>query len=214
MALDKNGNKIESLSSNAGQCLFTGILDQERAKSVASRILGEEFFSGWGIRTLANSNLAYNPIGYHTGTVWPHDNALISLGLRRYGKVKDVHRVMKALFEVAQHRSDLRLPELFCGFDRQENGFPVEYPVSCCPQAFATGSLPQLLSSCINFEPDACENILRINEPLIPEWLGMITIQNLKIRQSTISLKLHTIEGTTSCQLLKKEGDVRLIFET
>ncbi len=214
LALDRNGNQLQSLTSNAGQCLFTGILEDDKANLVANRILGAEFFSGWGIRTLANSNLAYNPIGYHTGTVWPHDNALIAQGLRNYRKFKDVHKIMRALFEVAQHRSDLRLPELFCGFDRQDNGSPINYPVSCCPQAFATGSLPFLLSTCISYEPDASNNVLRINEPLLPDWLGDVSIQNLKIGNSIISLNLRTTDGTTSCQLLSKKGDVRLIFET
>ena len=214
LALDRDGKQLQSLASNAGQCLFTGILDDDKANFVANRILGSEFFSGWGIRTLANSNLAYNPIGYHTGTIWPHDNALIARGLRYYRKFKDVHRIMRALFEVAQHRSDLRLPELFCGFDRQKNGSPIDYPVSCCPQAFAAGSLPLLLSTCISYEPDALNNVLRINEPLLPEWLGDVTIQNLRIGTSQINLNLRTTEGSTSCQLLSKKGDVRLIFET
>lgn len=212
LALDRENKQVQSLASNAGQCLFTGILDQDKAAAVANRIMNPEFFSGWGIRTLANSNLGFNPIGYHTGTIWPHDNALIAKGLRDVGKIEDVHRILLALFEVARHRSDLRLPELFCGFDRQ-NGTPIDYPVSCCPQAFAAGSLPLLLSTCINFEPDACNNVLRIKEPLLPEWLGTMKIDGLRIGKSVLSLNLRTTNGTTSCQLLKKVGDIRLIFE-
>ncbi len=134
------------MSSNAGQVLFTGIASPERAQQVAQAMLSPEMFSGWGICTLSSDSLRFNPMAYHNGSIWPHDNALIAAGFARYGLKTEAQRVFQALFELSQ-QSAYRLPELICGFKRRGGEAPVPYPVACSPQAWAAGAVYQLLNS-------------------------------------------------------------------
>lgn len=213
LALDAQRRKVEVLSSNPGHCLFTGILDDEKANAVADRLLGKELFTDWGIRTLSAATVAFNPMSYHNGSIWPHDNAIIAEGFRRLGRVEDVHRILKSLFDMAQNEPDFRLPELVCGFDREASNSPINYPVSCSPQAWAAGSMFQLLKACINLQPDACNNRVRIIEPSLPEWLESLTIRGLRVGNATFDISLAARSGTTFCQLLKKSGNLRVIVE-
>ena len=139
LGLDRDKRPIDSLASNIGHCLWTGIVDEDKAEPVAEHLLSPEMFTGWGVRTLASSMSAYNPMSYHNGSVWPHDNALIAAGLMRYGYVEHAQRIATGLLDAAA-RFGGRLPELFCGFDRTEFDAPVPYPTSCSPQAWAAAS--------------------------------------------------------------------------
>lgn len=214
LALDAEGRACAVVSSNPGHCLFTGILDDDRAHLVADRIMSAEMFCGWGIRTLSKSAFLYNPMSYHNGSVWPHDNAMVAEGLRRIGRVRDAHKVMLSLLEVAQFEPGFRLPELFCGFERDGTSKPIEYPVSCSPQAWAAGSSLQLLASCLNMHPDACNGILRIVEPDLPDWLRRVTLRGLRVGNAILDLSFVEHEGRSSCQVLHKSGKIRVIVES
>jgi glycogen debranching enzyme len=214
LALDAEGTALDVISSNPGHCLFTGILSDEQAHAVADRLMSPDVHSGWGIRTLAKSTIAYNPMSYHNGSIWPHDNAIIAEGLRKIGRATDAHKLMLGLLDVAQFEPDFRLPELFCGFDRDTSFRPIEYPVSCSPQAWAAGSSLQLLKSCVNLQPDACKGILRVVEPALPEWLSKVTIRGLRVGSAVLDLTFSANDGLSSCQVLHKSGKMKVIIET
>ncbi|WP_437916501.1 hypothetical protein WME73_18145 [Sorangium sp. So ce302] len=148
------GRRAEVCSSNAGHALWAGIAEPARARTTAERLLSESMYSGWGIRTLAADEQGYNPISYHRGTVWPHDNALIVSGLRRYGFDREARCVFGGIVRAAMVFRMYRLPELFCGFARDEYGGPVRYPVACHPQAWAAGAVPSMLASLLLLKPN------------------------------------------------------------
>ncbi len=213
LALDGEGKQVKVISSNAGHCIWTGILDGEMAQRVADRMLAPDMDSGFGLRTLSKQACYYNPMSYHNGSVWPHDNAIILEGFRKIGRIRDAHYLLSAMAAVAQHQRDFRLPELVCGFDRTNWGCPIDYPVSCSPQAWAAGSIFQMLSACVNFIPDAHHRILRIAEPCLPEWLEKVTFHNLKVGAAELDIAFSAANGVTSCQILRKSGDLKVIIE-
>ena len=159
LALDRDGRQVNSISSNAGHLLWSGIVPEEKARSLADRLMGDELFNGWGIRTMAAGEGGYDPNSYHNGSVWPHDNALIAEGLRRYGFRDEANRVATALIEAAAH-FDYRLPEVFGGHSREEGHGPVEQEISCSPQAWAAGSVPLLVRTMLGLEPDPRSHVL------------------------------------------------------
>lgn len=214
LALDGSGSQVQVVSSNPGHLLYTGILENEKAQMVADRLMSEDLHSGWGIRTLARSAIAYNPMSYHNGSVWPHDNAIIAEGMRKIGRLADAHKILHSVLSVAQRKQDFRLPELFCGFPRAGSEDPIDYPVSCLPQAWAAGSLFQLLKACINFQPDLLSNKLRIIDPALPDWMKKLMVSGLRAGSSTLDLLFKDVNGTSSCQILRKNGPVRVIIET
>jgi glycogen debranching enzyme len=152
MGLDRDKRPIDALASNMGHCLWTGIVDEDKAAQVAAHLMSDELFSGWGVRTLATNMLGYNPVSYHCGSVWPHDNAIIAAGLMRYGFVEEAHRIVTALIE-ASSTHGRRLPELFSGLDRSEIPWVVSYPASCIPQAWAAATPLSFLRTLLRFEP-------------------------------------------------------------
>jgi len=214
LAVDGEGQLVESLSSNAGHCLFAGILDEEKAQMVADRLMQQDFSAGWGIRTLSGNSIAFNPVSYHNGTIWPHDNSMIATGLRKLGRISDVHNIMLALFEAATAESNLRLPELYCGFERSGGNEPVNYPVSCSPQAWAAGAFFQLLKTCMNFVPDATRNRLTIVNPALPEWLGTVVVKGIKVGRAELDLAFEPHDGVSFCRILRKQGKIKVIVES
>jgi glycogen debranching enzyme len=214
LAIDGDGNQVKAVSSNAGHCLWSGILDGDKANLVADRLLNRELDSGWGLRTLSSKASYYNPISYHNGSVWPHDNAIIIEGLRKIGRIQDGHKIMNDMIAVAQNQQDFRLPELVCGFERTDWSKPINYPVSCSPQAWAAGSIFQTLTACINFQPDAKNKILRIVDPCLPANLGSVIIRQLKVGQAEVDIAFQTVNGNTFCQILRKSGQLRVIIES
>lgn len=214
LAIDGDGNLVDGMASNPGHCLFTDILDPEKANVVADRLMTRDFWSGWGIRTLNINNPAYNPISYHNGSIWPHDNSIIAHGLRRIGRIKDVHRILLALHTVSEKKINYRLPELFCGFGSDDTDNPIDYPVSCSPQAWAAGSLFQLLSACLNMQPDAVNKTLRIVEPALPEWLGKVILRNIRCGEAQVDLAFTSRGNLNTCEILNKEGPLKVIIES
>jgi glycogen debranching enzyme len=164
LALDGAGRRVDSLGSSAGHLLWSGIVPEERASAVAGRLMGAELFSGWGVRTMAADEAGYDPASYHNGSVWPHDNAIIAHGLRRYGLMDEVNRIAVAILEAAS-RFDHRLPEVFAGYSRGEVSEPMELPRSCSPQAWAAGTVPLLVRAMLGVEPGAKSSVLTLESP-------------------------------------------------
>jgi len=172
LALDGQKRKVDSLTSNIGHLLWSGIADDDKAASCVQHLMGEDLFSGWGVRTMASSEGSYNPIGYHVGTVWPHDNSIIAWGLRRYGYRAESARICRAMLEAAELFKG-RLPEAFGGYARQETHYPVEYPTACSPQAWATGAPLLFIRALLGLESDGRHLIV---DPAIPEPMGRIEL--------------------------------------
>ena len=190
-AIDGTGRLVDAISSNPGHCLFSGIAAPDRAAAVARRLRGPDMYSGWGIRTLSAKVPHYNPMSYHNGSVWPHDNALIVAGLRRYGYDDDANAVFSDLVAAATHFEYGRLPELFCGFSREFERYtvPISYPVSCSPQAWAAGTLPYLVQVVLGLQADALNRRLTLR-PCLPDWLETVQLRGLRLAGLTIDLNL------------------------
>lgn len=212
MALDGDKRPVATISSNPGQALWAGIVPSARAASVADRLLQPEMFSGWGIRTYATGQPGYNPVGYHTGSIWPHDNALIAAGLKASGAVDAANLVAGRLIEAAQWFPDLRLPELFCGFSRDEVGAPVAYPVACSPQAWAAAAPFYLLHTMLGLRADASARRLELIHPNLPDWLGRITIKGLRVGVDSVDLLVHRWRGGTSAEVLGRTGPLEVVI--
>jgi glycogen debranching enzyme len=205
LALQADGAPCEVVASNAGQVLWTGIAGPDRAARVATRLTRPDVFSGWGIRTLSNAERAANPIGYHLGTVWPHDNGLIADGFRRYGCDDEADRIFLGLLEASTDFPQQRLPECFAGFGRDEFEVPVRYPIACHPQAWAAGSMPHLLRSVLGLVPDAFEQRLRIVRPRLPEFLEHLSFEGLGLGKGRVDLEFHRTEATTTVTVRRAE---------
>jgi glycogen debranching enzyme len=221
LALDGTGKQVDGIGSNPGQCLQHGILYPEKAKSVAERLRAPDMFSGWGIRTLSSQSPAYNPIGYHTGSVWPHDNSLITMGLRAVGAVEQALEVAQGIFDMTIHQPYHRPPELFCGYNRIAGNSPIQYPVACSPQAWATGTIFQLFQMMVNLVPDAPSNYLRIVDPALSASISQLSFRNLRVGSTLIDLEFTSeqdspheeFRASTSCRVLKKRGNLRVTIE-
>ena len=208
MGLDASKHAADALGSNAGHCLWTGIVSPSRARAVADKLLSPDLYSGWGIRTYASGQPGYNPLGYHTGTVWPHDTSLVAAGLKRYGLHDEANRLVGSVFEAAQRFPEFRLPELFCGFDRATSPMPVPYPVACSPQAWAAGAPFLFLQTMLGLQPHAERQELELFRPNLPDWLGKVTLTNLRVGEAAVDLLFHRWRGTTSAEVLRKVGDI------
>jgi glycogen debranching enzyme len=213
MALDGEKRQVASISSNPAHGLYCGIIDRDNAGPMARRLLAPDMFSGWGVRTLSKSAAAYNPMSYHNGSIWPHDNAIIGAGLKRYGFAKATNRLATAMFEMAVTVDDMRLPELFCGFTRRSPNRPVAYPVACSPQAWAAGAPFLLLQAMLGISADAPANTINVNKPHLPGWLNTVELHDLRVGDSTVSIVFQRQGEMTGFSLLDKEGDVRVLME-
>ena len=194
IALDRNKNAVDSCASNMGHCLWSGIVDEDKAAQVAEHLLSPAMFTGWGVRTLASTMGAYDPVSYHNGSVWPHDNALIVAGLMRYGFTDEAQRIAGGLFEAAQVFGG-RLPELFCGFDRTEYPEPVPYPTSCSPQAWAAATPVHLIRTLLRFDPWMPRRRLWV-APVLPSNFTPLRIEGVSLGAGRISMVVSE-QGTT-----------------
>lgn len=210
LALDGDKRPCRVRTSNAGQVLFSGIADPGRAAKVAQALFSHDLFSGWGIRTLGSREARFNPASYHNGSVWPHDNALIGLGLARYGHTEEVLKLTTALFEAAAHMDLRRLPELFCGFRRRRDKGPTLYPVACAPQAWAAAAPFALLAACLGFESDAASNTIRLRYPRLPEFLDWVRVQSLPIGESRLDVLLRRHGSDVAVNVLERKGPAEL----
>jgi len=213
MALDGDKRQVRTVTSNPAHGLYCDIIDEDRAEDVARRLLQPDMFSGWGIRTMSKSAAGYNPMSYHNGSVWPHDNALIAAGLKRYGFARAANRVATAIFDTAIAADYMRLPELYCGFTRRTPNRPVGYPVACSPQAWAGGSPFLLLQAMLGVSAMAHSNVLTINRPHLPPWLNEVELRNLCVGESTISIVFRREGELSAFSLLDRRGDVRVLME-
>ena len=208
MALDGDKRPCRVASSAAGQVLFSGIASPERARRVARTLLGPESFSGWGVRTVAASARRYNPMSYHNGSVWPHDNALVALGLARCGLGEAVLPIFGGLFDAGLCFDLRRMPELFCGFGREAGEPPVLYPVACAPQAWSAASVFLLFQACLGLEVSATRRQVTFSRPHLPAFVGELRIHNLEVAGATVDLLLVRHDEDVGINVLRREGDV------
>jgi glycogen debranching enzyme len=187
IGLDRDKKPIDSLTSNMGHCLWTGILDADKAELVAKRLLSRDMFTGWGVRTLASSMHGYNPVSYHCGSVWPHDNAIVAAGLMRYGFTKEAQRVILAMIDAGMQMGG-RLPELFSGLDRLELPMVVSYPTSCSPQAWASASPLLMLRTLLRLDPWVPRGKIWLR-PALPEQVGRLRVDRIPLAGSRVSVE-------------------------
>jgi glycogen debranching enzyme len=212
LALDRWKRPCRVRASNAGHCLFTGIADPARARRTAETLMGAECFSGWGVRTLAANERRYNPMSYHNGSVWPHDNALVAAGLARYGWRELAARLFAAMFD-ATHFLDLRrLPELFCGFARRAGQGPTLYPVACAPQSWAAAAPLLMLQACLGLEIDARRRRLAFTRPRLPAFLDTLRIGNLEVGDARVDILCHRQDDEVGIRVLRREGDPEIVI--
>jgi glycogen debranching enzyme len=210
LALDGEKKPCKVRSSNAGHLLFSGMIREDRARRVAADLIRPHFFTGWGIRTIALGEARYNPMSYHDGSIWPHDNALITLGMARYGLKHSVQHVFKGLFDAATYMDLRRLPELFCGFRRENHRGPTLYPVACAPQAWASATPFTLLEAALGLEFDAERNEIRLRNPHLPPFLNEVTLRHLQLGHSTVDLRITRHGDDVSLEVLRRRGKIQV----
>jgi glycogen debranching enzyme len=210
LALDGSKDPCRVRTSNAGHCLFTGIARRDRAERVAATLMDDTSFSGWGIRTVATSEYRFNPISYHNGSIWPHDNALIAAGFARYDMKKLALKVLSGLFDASLFIDLHRMPELFCGFVRRVGEGPTHYPVACAPQSWAAASLFLLLQSCLGLTIDAQRAQIRFNRPVLPASLKRIQLRNLRVGGVSIDLSINRHARDVGINLVRRDGNVEI----
>jgi len=208
LALDGDKRPCRVRTSNAGQVLFTGMVRDDRARKVAANLMRPDFFSGWGIRTVAQGEVRYNPMSYHDGSIWPHDNALIALGLARYGMKHSVEQLFKGIFDAASYMDLRRLPELFCGFKRERRSGPTLYPVACAPQAWASATPFSLLEAALGLECDAEAGEIRLRNPRLPAFLNQVILRDLSLGESSADLRICRHNDEVSLEVMRTRGKI------
>jgi glycogen debranching enzyme len=194
LALDAEGNQVDSLCSNIGHLLWSGIVPPERVEAVVDQLMGDALWSGWGVRTMSTEDRGYNPLAYHNGTVWPHDNSLIAWGLVRYGRWPEAHRVIRQMLTAARH-FEYQLPEVFAGMPRTETRFPIAYPTAARPQAWAAGTPVLLLQLLLGLQPDRSHNALQtIAPPDLPAWAGSLRLSGVRAFERPWEIRIE--DGT------------------
>jgi glycogen debranching enzyme len=212
LALDGDKRPINGLASNAGHALWAGIAAPDRAASVARVLTSAPLWSGWGIRTLSADTVGYNPLGYHLGTIWPHDNAICAAGFARYGLAHETRKVAAAMLEASTHFRDSRLPELFCGFDRTNSPLPVPYPVACSPQAWSAGAIFQIISATLGLRPSALDHRLDLVSPALPAWLADLRLLNVRVGDALVDLAFASAgDGSVSVEVQRRTGELDVI---
>jgi glycogen debranching enzyme len=212
IALDADKQPCRIATSNAGHVLMGGLASPAHAAQVAQRLLSPAAFSLWGIRTVEESEVRYNPMSYHNGSVWPHDNAIIAMGFARYGLREPLLKVMSALFEASLYSADRRLPELFCGFMRRPGSSPTAYPVACIPQAWSAAAVFGLLGSVIGVSFDPAARQIRFMRPALPAWMGECRILDLRLGDAEVDLQLTRRENDVALHVLRRTGDVEIVI--
>jgi len=214
LALDGDKQPCRVRTSNPGHCLYTGIAHAERARQVIAGLGDEHMFSGWGVRTVADNELRYNPMSYHNGSVWPHDNALLAAGAARYDDKAFALRILNSQFEAARHFDLQRLPELFCGFKRQRRDAPLQFPVACSPQSCSAGAAFLLLQSVLGISIDALDRQIVLSHPVVPDDFDEICVKNLEVREASVDFTVRRHGGSVSVSVERREGKVDLVIRS
>jgi glycogen debranching enzyme len=213
IGLDGAGRRGSALTSNQGHLLWAGAVPAERAGGIRGALMGEAMFSGWGIRTLGQGHAGYDALGYHTGSVWPHDTAMVAAGLRRYGFDEDFGTLFEGLLEAASLVPDHRMPELFGGFPRRADEAPVPYPVACRPQAWAAGTIPYLVTAGLGLQPDALNGRLRVVRPRLPRWVGKLSLEGMRVGDAHVHLRFERAGNQVILADARTEGNLQLSLE-
>ncbi|WP_425450204.1 glycogen debranching N-terminal domain-containing protein [Virgifigura deserti] len=211
LALDADKQSCRVRASNAGHALFCGIASEERAARVAATLTTPDFLSSWGIRTVAASESRYNPMSYHNGSIWPHDNALIALGLARYGLKQEVLKILTGLFDAAIFMDSHRLPELFCGFNRRGAEGPVLYPVACAPQAWASTTVAGLLAACLGISFDIPAGQVRVDRPVLPPFLAQVQVLKTTVGDASVDFTFLRQPGEVAVNVSGRRGQVDVL---
>jgi glycogen debranching enzyme len=213
LALDGRKQPCRVRTSNAGHCLYTGIADPDKAAQVAALLVGNDFFSGWGIRTVGQREVRYNPMSYHNGSIWPHDNALLGAGFGRYGRQDLAAKVLSGMFAVANFIEDQRLPELFCGFPRRPGKAPTSYPVACSPQTWASTAVFQLLEGCLGLTVDGVHRRIVLTNPTLPDELSSLAIPDLSVGDAVVNLNFFRHGAAVAVTAHCKSGDLDVVVQ-
>jgi glycogen debranching enzyme len=204
-AIDRNG-LCDVISSNPLQCLWSEIIDGERAQSVVGRAFEPDMFTGWGVRTLSSNEERYNPLGYHIGTVWPFDNSIIAMGLHKYGFKDEAGLLFTGMYDAAGYYPGYRIPELFGGFRREKHNMPIKYPVACSPHSWSAGTIPFMLTSALGISPDALNNRLIVVKPELPPWLETVKVRGLSVGGRSIDIDYRRKGPATLVDVIRTEG--------
>jgi glycogen debranching enzyme len=208
LAIDADKQPCRVVASNAAHCLAANLLDGDRAAAVGERLMSDDMFSGWGVRTLSAAERRYNPMSYHNGSVWPHDNAFAATGLARHGNRPAAQRILQGLFDAAVHLGVRSLPELFCGFPREQRLGPAPYPVACNPQAWSAASIFAILQAILGLQVLGFEQRVVLDSPAIPQWLESVTIEHLKVGDGAVSFRLKRLAAGAAVEVLEKRGSL------
>jgi glycogen debranching enzyme len=211
LALDAEKRPCLVRSSNAGQTLFTGIAEERRISRIVPALMDSTLYSGWGIRTVGSTEARYNPMSYHNGSVWPHDNALIALGLARYGYKAEAAKIFSCLFHASIYMDLRRLPELFCGFARRQGRGPTLYPVACSPQAWASAAFLSLLQACLGLQFQPRDRTVLLERPVLPDFLDYVVVRNLAVAGGLIDFVVRRTDGQVATNILGRSGELRLL---
>ncbi|HEY5225839.1 MAG TPA: amylo-alpha-1,6-glucosidase, partial [Methylovirgula sp.] len=209
LALDGNKQPCRVRTSNAGHALFAGIALPERADRLVQTLMGRDSFSGWGIRTVATTEARYNPMSYHNGSIWPHDNAMIAQGFARYGFSKQAAQIFKGLFDASTYIDLRRLPELFCGFSRAKGQGPTFYPLACSPQAWAATAPLSLLQNCLGLAFDPERRQVTFTQPDLPTFLDEVLLHGLRLDDATIDVLLRRTEAHVAVSVIARQGNIK-----
>jgi glycogen debranching enzyme len=213
LALDGQKKPCRVRTSNAGHCLFSGIASRERARLVAHTLMSHDFFTGWGVRTVGSAEARYNPLSYHNGSVWPHDNAMIASGMARYGFRQFAGQILMSLLDVSNAVDLNRLPELFCGLARRSGQGPTLYPVACSPQAWAAGAVFMVLQACLGISVDGHARRLIFDRAYLPEGIPQLWIRDLCTDNCRVSVYLERDAGTVRIEVLEKQGELEVVVK-
>ncbi|MCB8883237.1 amylo-alpha-1,6-glucosidase [Acidisoma cellulosilytica] len=214
IALDGAKKPCRIRTSNPGHLMMTGMILPERAARMAEGFMSHDFFSGWGIRTVASTEARYNPMGYHNGSVWPHDNALIAMGLARYGHTDAVAKIFEGQFDAALYIDMRRLPELFCGFARRRNQGPTFYPVACSPQAWAAAALPALLQASLGLSIDPAARSVIFSTPKLPSFLDEMILHNIRIGEARVTVRIQRMGDEVAINVRERQGDIHVVVKS
>ncbi len=211
MALDGEKRQVRTVGSSIGHCLWSRIVADELVPAVVKRLMAPDMFTGWGVRTVSNEARAYNPVSFYNGSVWPYDTAIAANGMKKHGYVQESNRLALGLVEAAVAHEYARLPEMFCGFTRQAINKPVSFPMACSPDASSAGALFLILQSMLGIYAQAEENIVYVHNPVLPKWLGEVTLANLRVGHTTMRLRFRRQGSHTTFSVLDKQGPGRIV---